>query len=187
MADDILDSIPITALPSGLLLISRPIIPYDDLNIKGSKPTYLELFRDVGFNLSMIAGMSENGPKMISVTPDNAMRVASVGSGITNFRANEFQLLNGGQFTVDFGSNRHVWVVTCDAAATLPFASRPDCFFHLPDGTTSDTFSIDDGERWIFDILARSLFIENFSTQTCVFKVWGFDYTNIQDSLVVAH
>jgi hypothetical protein len=168
------------------LLIQRPIIPYEDLNMRGQIPRYLELFRDVGMNLSLMYGMSEQGPRMVSMTSDNAIRTAGVGAGLTNFFSGEGQILAGNSALFSFPNPKHVWVVSIDYATPDVFAKVVTCRFTMADHTLSSSFSVSDGERWTFNIDAVTISITNNTNVTIFVRVWMFDYVSVAESVTVA-
>jgi hypothetical protein len=168
------------------LLIQRPIIPYEDLNIKGQVPYYLELFRDVGINLALMYGMSEVGPRMVSMTPDNAIRVAQGGAGLTNLKHDSGKLLANTTQGVTFPTARHVVMISLDAESPLAFPSPCQFIIHEPGVFINDPFDIYDGERWIIE--QKCIRVELIEQQSINwrYRVAGWDYQNVLDSLPIA-
>ena len=142
------------------------IIPVDDLNAVGEYSDPVRIPQDLAPVLAVLSGISEDGPRMVSITPNGAARVADVGRGYTHMEPYEGTLLNN-TATITFTNLISSLVINVDAQQLSVQLSE--------NGQDYDpTFTILGYEKVSIDILCRAIKLTNLSTTvTAGYRVWG--------------
>jgi hypothetical protein len=74
--------------------IRVPLIPMSDLEANSQLSRNLFIPSDVLPVLSILSGVSEIGPKLVSITPGGAIRVAETGAGFSHVEPHEGTIMN---------------------------------------------------------------------------------------------
>lgn len=146
--------------------IRQPILPITDLNLNSQLARLLNIPSDVQLVIATVMGLSEIGPKIVSITPAGAMRVAETGAGFTHVEVHEGSVMNN-TVTINFTNVVSSVLINIDA-----FQCTVN---HSEDGQTYDgPFTVLAGEKPSMDLLTRSLQIVNTSGTTATgYRLWG--------------
>lgn len=182
-----LDQIPDSSAEDGDIYIQNIPIPYDDLALLGNLPRLLKLFKDVPVVISMMYGMSENGPRLVSVSPDNSLRIAGGMSGYSRISEIILNIAPGALGTFTFSEECGLWIISWNAQGAAGITDSGSLLFLDQSGAaTGNGFTIMDGERWVVPFKAFAIQIRNNSLVTYRGRVVCADFLNVQDSFVRA-
>lgn len=146
--------------------VRTPVIPFADLNAMSQLARNLDIPSDIAPVLAILSGVSEIGPKLASLTPAGALRVAETGAGFTKMEVHEGSVMNN-IVTVNFTNLISSVIINIDA-----FQCTVN---HSLDGNTYDgPFTVLAGEKPSMDMLTRAIQIQNTSGVTATgYRVWG--------------
>jgi hypothetical protein len=145
----------------------RSVLALEDLQVKGDPGRWMRLLSDFIPVYALLAGLSEVGPKILSLTPAGAARVANVGSGLTHIEPHEGTAGAGATVTVIFGQTiSHVVLAVDDAIWTCQTSV---------DGVSYDpAFTMYGGERYPMDLTVLACKVTNTATTPARYRVHGF-------------
>ena len=149
--------------------IQVPILPVGDLKILTQLSRNLMIPTDVLPTLAILSGLSEAGPKVVSITPGGAVRVAETGAGFSSIEPHEGTITNN-SVTIDFTNLISSLLINIDAyQCTVQ---------HSEDGQIFDNaITVLAGEKVSIDVLTRAIKITNTSATTATgYRVWGLYY-----------
>ena len=152
--------------PNDWAEIRVPVIDFNGLNANSQLQRNLNIPTDILPVYSIAAGLSEQGPKIISVTPLGAMRVAETGAGFTFIDPQETTVENT-TTTITFNELCSSILLNIDAfQCTVQ---------HSSDGVNFDpAFTVLAGEKVSFDLITKALRITNTSATTATgVRAWG--------------
>jgi hypothetical protein len=152
--------------PNDWAEITVPVIDFSTLQANSQLARNLNIPTDVLPVYAILAGLSENGPKMVSVTPLGAIRVAETGAGFTFMDPQETTVMNT-TTVVTFNELCSSILLNIDAfQCTVQ---------HSADGVNYDpAFTVLAGEKVSFDLITKSLKITNTSGTTATgIRAWG--------------
>lgn len=167
------------------LLIQRPIIPYDDLAIKGQRPTYLELGKDIGLTMSVLLGMGATGPIVVPTTRRGALEVASVGGGFDILEVHEQNLSPPSTLDVPFSTNPTAISIACDSDIGLAVPQGLSFIPRFKDGNPG-FMQILPGEQWTFGANWIGVFLANTTAANLLVRIWCFGTRTVADTIVLA-
>lgn len=152
--------------PNDWAEIRVPIIDFTTLQANSQLSRNLNIPTDIMPVYAILAGLSENGPQMASVTPTGAIRVAETGAGFTKLDPQEGTIMNNTAI-VTFGELCSSILLNIDAfQCTVQ---------HSADGVNYDNaITVLAGEKVSFDLITKSLQIVNTSITTATgYRAWG--------------
>jgi len=142
------------------------LIPLGDLEAMSQLNRNLFIPSDVLPTLAILSGVSEGGPKLVSLTDAGALRVAETGAGFSHIEPHEGTVENN-TVTINFANLISSLLINIDAF---------ECTVaHSLDGNVFDTpFTVLAGEKVSIDVLTRAITIVNTSGVTATgYRVWG--------------
>ena len=146
--------------------IRKAIIPINDLDGVGALDEWLNYPGDLAAVLAILSGESENGPKLVSLTPDGSIRTADTGKGFTHMEIYEGTIEN---------NNVIISFVNLIASLVINIDAFQCTIEHSEDGVIYETpFTVLANEKVSMDIVTRKIRITNTSAVTATgYRVWG--------------
>lgn len=152
--------------PNDWAEIIIPVIDFKTLRANSQLARNLNIPTDVLPVYAILAGLSENGPQIVSITPLGAIRVAETGAGFTFIDPQETTVMNT-TTTIIFNELVSSVLINIDAFQCT--------IAHSADGFNYDPpFTVLAGEKVSVDLITKSLKVVNTSGTTATgVRAWG--------------